>query len=303
MIPTKGSTGEPYHSHSRTLASTAVGVLLISVLSTATAAGDTHVESEALVWPAITDEGVDASKMADLAIAFGAEADEVVRLESLYQALASEEAGVATLALQELTLGEAVEPRWTGSNAYVHIGVGRSDGGALTITILETGSYFEGAEVVDVGGVRIDISDVFEPPSASVHVRQSMYEGLTAAGAPVQPFANTISGCTALPNSGGWVRRTNCRLYSNGGAASATMFFDYSVRSGGGRIDGTPYSGGRQCVLGAVTNPSVSVIRRLNSGTTPAQARQSFDCLYAGHITTHAWHAAFAYGSVWGEHN
>lgn len=185
---------------------------------------------------------------------------------------------------------EAIAETSSGGNGYVSVSVGETASGVPTITILETGPYFEGAEIVEVDGVAIDISEVFATP-----VSFSNGNGIQAS---------SISGCTALPDSAGWKRRVNCRLYSNGGVASATMVFDYSVKSGGGRIDGTPYAHDQQCVLGSDRNVRVFVPRRINSGSVPAQARHQFDCYWGGGTySRQAWHAAYAYGSVWGEHN
>ena len=239
--------------------------------------------------------------MATLAEAFGSTAEEAAAIETAYSVLSHADAHAevtagaiadVAAAFDVLGLEAAVSPQWTGGNSYVLASVGTTPGGVPTLSLLERGSYFPGAEIVDVGGVTIDISEVFEAPAA---------ESSDPEGGSMPRLAG-ISGCTALPDSGGWVRRAGCRLYSNGGAASATMWFDYSVKSGGGRMDGTPYSGGQQCLLGLAQDVDVRVVRRLNSGSVAAQSRHSFRCVYPTQDVG-AWHAAFAYGSAWSAHN
>lgn len=124
-----------------------------------------------------------------------------------------------------------------------------------------------------------------------------------SSGAGIGLRAKPLNGCKSLPNSGGWVRRADCTADAKYGVYDLYFNVDYSVKSGGGRIDKAynercpvvPPSSATSCVL--------KKNRPVNSGSVPAQARLSANISTPLGGSIPVWLQVEAYGSAWVTNN
>lgn len=116
-------------------------------------------------------------------------------------------------------------------------------------------------------------------------------------------FAKPLTGCKALPSSGGWIRRAECKADAVYGTYTLEFNVDYSVKSGGGRIDNTYNELCDVIPPFGVSNCTLSTSRKQSSGSVPAAARLSatFTPPVGGTIT--AWVQLHVYGSAWVTNN
>lgn len=161
-----------------------------------------------------------------------------------------------------------------------------------------------GGEVVSSETREIDgsstIRTVFRDGSVSETSLETPREG---SGTSIGVMSKPLAGCQSVPNLNGWVRRANCTADANYGVYKLKFTTDYSVKSGGGRID---RAFGASCdVVPPVSQKgcSLSINRKLNSGSVPATARLTaqFGGQWGGSIT--AWVQVEAYGSAWVTNN
>lgn len=240
--------------------------------------------------------------------------DDMTSLAALVEELAPQ-AGVAAGVADELAYRMRQDPvgvmdEWYGNEPAAEAGqlVAESESVAVTITVLEDGNLGLGMVqlapatsdngVVDIGGVRVDFFPLLHAVTAELVANASPAERSSMPDVT----ARGVSGCTALPNSGGWVRRADCTVYGSRTppTSSASILVSYSVKSGGGRIDGTPSQLATRCAVGAPANKSLTIIRRLNSGSVPARVDYTFDCVRGGgSLGTPARLSFYAYGSAW----
>ena len=194
--------------------------------------------------------------------------------------------------------------------------VGGVLGGVLAVSVLGTAAYAEtpAVESTVVSVQKIDDANwtgtktIHEDGSVDILKVEKPQTSLpsdpraTPSG-EVQPLSRSgsVKGCSAIPDSGGWKRRINCRAYSSKGSDVSGFFrVDYSVKSGAGRID-RAYSPEVQTLPGVLCNdPKLTIVRKTSRGTAPAVARMTTQCsfLTIGSSYT-AWMEVNARGSVW----
>lgn len=112
-----------------------------------------------------------------------------------------------------------------------------------------------------------------------------------------------VSGCRALSDQNGWIRRADCYVYDSFPLipfVSGWFYADYSVKTGYGRVD-TVYGKGAQCFGGGgVTDHALYIARKLSSGTVPARAVHSWRCEVLG-VSGPARHDLLVRTSAWSE--
>lgn len=124
-----------------------------------------------------------------------------------------------------------------------------------------------------------------------------------SSGAEIGLRAKPLNGCKSLPNSGGWVRRADCTADAKYGVYDLYFNVDYSVKSGGGRID-KAYNGRCPVVPPAsTTNCTLKTNRPVNNGSVPAQARLSATITTPVGGSIPVWLQVEAYGSAWVTNN
>lgn len=192
----------------------------------------------------------------------------------------------------------------------------RGTGVVLATSMLSTAAHAEGPIESDVVSVqKIDDANwegtktVHEDGSVDVFKIEKPQSTLsfdprtTTPPGSVNTFSRSgvVKGCSAIPDSGGWKRRINCRAYSSKGSEVSGFFrVDYSVKSGAGRID-RAYSPEIQTFPGVVcSDPKISVVRKVSQGKAPAVARMTSQCsfLKIGSSYT-AWMEVNVRGSAW----
>lgn len=163
--------------------------------------------------------------------------------------------------------------------------------GSLATSIGQTGPIHNPRDaVLQFDSATIDFGEISDALARPNQGSQGT-GGLTPMAAP--------SGCDSLPNSGGWIRRADCFVYDSVNflrGVSASAYFDYSVKSGAGRIDRIS-ANDAQCTVAPVTH-SAYIYRQDNVGSTPAQGIHKVDCNWGYTHTTHN-QRVFAYGSAW----
>jgi len=140
-------------------------------------------------------------------------------------------------------------------------------------------------------------------PDGSVSILSLEIPSAAPAPGTVGIFAKPLTGCKALPSSGGWTRRAECKADAVYGTYAVSFNVDYSVKSGGGRIDNTYNAACEVIPPYSVSNCSLSTSRKLNSGSVPAAARLSatFTAPIGGAVN--AWVQLHVYGSAWVTNN
>lgn len=175
---------------------------------------------------------------------------------------------------------------------------GRNDAFVVSITNSRQGAHFS---LVQIGPVS-ESSDELTLDNGQEIDMTSMVN-LTHDQSASNWAPNKVSGCRTLPNQNGWVRRADCLVYdSTRGVAviSGQFTADYSVKSGGGRVD-LVYGAHAQCgTVGPVTSQNLEIVRPQNVGTVPARAMHEFKCGVGG-LGWYARHDLLAYGSAWSE--
>lgn len=164
------------------------------------------------------------------------------------------------------------------------------DDGTLRLSLMQTREIASGAEpILDFDSARVDFSEITDY--------------LAVGLADSEPTITGISGCDSLPSANGWTRRADCFMYdsSTPPLISGSAYLDYSVRSGGGRIDGITHNDAN-CGPTVAASGSANIHRRLNVGSTPARGINTINCSFptgGQTFTQNAW----AYGSAWTTHN
>jgi len=181
---------------------------------------------------------------------------------------------------------------------------GKSRSLSASISIYEDGSLDLSLVQTDVIEQQADSVVVFE--SATVDFSQVsdalVHDDAALDGDDVSVQA-TPTGCAALPNQGGWIRRANCYVYDSTNIApvvSASFYFDYSVKSASGRID-RMYGAQRYCLAGSATG-TLSIIRKQNSGTAPARGDNTVICKVGG-VSVDNLQQLLVLGTAWSTHN
>lgn len=143
------------------------------------------------------------------------------------------------------------------------------------------------------GGLQLDISEATSDDSYADL-------GGFASGGMVEPMR--VSGCQALSNKDGWIRRANCKVFDqNAGPTivSGTFYADYSVKTGRGRIDKV-FANREQCGTGGGDSPSLYINRKYDDGAVPAQAIHSWRCKAVGlPVYRNVRHDLLVDGSAW----
>lgn len=110
----------------------------------------------------------------------------------------------------------------------------------------------------------------FADGSIKVTQVETPTSAIEPAPGTVGPMA--VTGCRALSNSAGWIRRADCRVRVSYAVIWMEFTADYSVKSGAGRVDAV-----RQASMGVTFGDykglKLSITRKLNSGSAPATAR------------------------------
>lgn len=197
-------------------------------------------------------------------------------------------------AIAALTLGIAIaSPASAATNEATP--PPQDDSAVVSVTPINDGSW-QGTKTTYADGT-VDIVKVELPKTTlSYDPRLS-----PAIGTTMLSRSGHVDGCTAIPDSGGWKRRINCRVYSSQGSEVDGFFrADYSVKPGGGRIDHV-YSPEIQTSAGVTCkDPQLSITRKVNQGSAPAVARMTASCSFLKVGSTYtAWMELRAYGSVW----
>lgn len=137
-------------------------------------------------------------------------------------------------------------------------------------------------------------------PDGSIVLNSMEQPTATAPTGTIGVFAKPLSGCVAIPSSGGWTRRANCYTDADYGTYKLSFMVDYSVKSGGGRID---KAFNKSCeVLPTFNYKSCDLVvnRKTNSGAAAAQARLT-GVIKNNILGTeiNVWLQVEAYGSAW----
>lgn len=168
------------------------------------------------------------------------------------------------------------------------------------IAKLQSGQLLDsdaGVKPVDETELAVDgatqVKATYPDGSVSVTTVGSEYAVASAPGVhgvevpAITPMS--VSGCQAIPNSGGWIRRTNCAIKWD----SATMGFgfvgNYSVKSGAGRVDGAWARDGwyyNRLPGRVVDSHNLRIGRTVSTSSHYAWARLYYRTIFGGISTT-----------------
>lgn len=200
----------------------------------------------------------------------------------------------------ELAVESMMPASWTEGPVRVELAesaafsarVGVYSDGTLSLSLVQTGPLDDAADaVLEFDSTTVDFNELL--------TQQGVTSGPTGDLSPL----GTISGCQALPDSGGWKRRVDCLAYDSLGTGPAFVSisskFDYAVKSGGGRITAIAPND-EQCALGSAS-VSAYIYRGTNVGSTPALGINHLTCTWnPGFPSSKGFnHNIYAYGSVW----
>lgn len=176
---------------------------------------------------------------------------------------------------------------------------GQGSSFSVALYVYDDGSVH--SSIVQVGPVLDRVDYLVEGPGLRIDVREAM-EALPRTGMST----SGVSGCDALPNLNGWIRRADCTVYDSMTPPIISGWFqvNYSVKSGAGRIDGNPWGEGMWCIDGYPTGEDIRVVRRLSSGSTPAQVYHDAYCdVSIPYVPSYyIWHKLKVRTSAWTEH-
>lgn len=274
-----------------------IASLMVAGAASATANDDT------LVWPYggsssqtyTTQE--DASSMREIMEAFGADPEDAAALEGVDLSKVGPDSPLVPAALTE------ADPVRTerGSNESLTAEVQVYSDGSLALTVAQTDTIAAtDSTIIQFESATIDFVQVSE--ALNLQNSQFVVSGGSAATVPADASPLDVpTGCTALPNSGGWIRRADCYVYDsvhapplNGVAASA--YFDYSVKSASGRMDSIRRNDSH--CAGGFSSSQAYVDRQYNSGSLPARGLHEVDCNWGVFSSTHI-QQVLVLGTAW----
>ncbi|UFU04258.1 hypothetical protein LQF12_06665 [Ruania suaedae] len=185
----------------------------------------------------------------------------------------------------------------------------RSENGALVAAVSVYADGSLGLSLVQSGPIDDPSDTIVEFDSASVdfsEIADNLSEARDemAASGDIS-IQSTPSGCNSLPSQNGWIRRADCFIYDSmtPPVVSGSFYFDYSVKSGAGRVDQVyPSTAQQWCGPSTPTNSSLTINRSVSSGSAPARADHRFNC-DLGPTSVPQLQTIWVLTSAWSTHN